>query len=163
MTSFVKIAGGIALFAVSVLEGFYFALKLKWRRDFLSAMGEMLLNLETLIRYSGEDIVSLLSRSAPESISELFVGDDSAPAFWESFVSNIPVSYGLHRSDYDLLREFGSMLGSTDLEGQLSHISQYRELFKLAENNSEKEYLSKGRLYKILGAALGSATFLLFV
>ena len=156
--SLLRIAGALAVLASCIGGGLYFSERIKSRRDFLSELLRLLNNLEIRIRFSGDDLGTLLRLSAPEKLRELF-----EDGLWEDFVARIPRGFALRAEDHVLLRDFGSILGATDTEGQLRHIKMYLGLFEERYNNSVEEYKIKGRLYRILGFALGCALALLIL
>lgn len=137
--------------------GFYYSLRLKYRYEFLSSFNEFLSTLETNIRYNSADIFSLIKSSASESISEYFLkrNEKSFQSYWNSCISALPKRLALKKDDYNLLYEFGRMLGATDIEGQLNHINLYKELIKHNINNSDKELKQKSKLSKLLGLFAG--------
>ncbi len=129
--------------------------RLSFRLEFFEKFSVFLSVLKTQIRYSGDDIFKLVSRSAKGADLEYLCGeaDYSIPfsVFWEKQINNIPKSSGLNNSDKELLIEFGSALGSTDIEGQLKHIELYQKMFAAKLDESKTELQKKSAVYKALG------------
>ena len=75
----------------------------------------------------------------------------------------IPKGYALKKSDTDLLLEFGSHLGKTDVEGQLKHIELYRQLFEKQLEAAEDAIAKKSKLYKTMGLFVGTAAALMMM
>ncbi len=164
MSFWIKIIGSLLLLLSVTVCGFYFSNRLKLRRDFLLAFIEFLTNLETNIRYTSDDIINLVKRSAPNYLTDIFCTDSYVfTDYWTDSLSRIPKSYGLKADDCSLLSEFGKLLGTTDIEGQLNHIELYKTLFKNSLDNSEKEYKSKGKLYRLLGFFCGATLAIMFI
>lgn len=152
----------LALCAVGT--GWFFSYRLKLRRDFLLAFGDFLSTLETNIRYCCDDIKSLVEKSLPDSISDLFVvsaGDFISD--WCRALPQLSVSRGLKTEDLSLLRDFGRLLGTTDIQGQINHIELYKSLFDSQLKKSESEYSAKSRLYKLLGFFAGASLSIMFI
>ena len=68
---------------------------------------------------------------------------------------------GLTGRDRELLENFGSGLGVTDIEGQLAHCGLYEELTKKGLEEAKEEKGKKARLYQMLGFSAGLAAALL--
>lgn len=160
-----KICGIVLIIIFSFLVGYYFSLRLKNRLEFLSGFREFMTALETNIRYNSGDIFTVIKKSLPKKTAEYFKSDNfnSLSEYWESCVTNISNSTALKREDLSLLREFGRMLGTTDIEGQLNHIELYKELINSNINNSIEELKKKGKLFKLLGLFAGIAAALMII
>ena len=157
---------GILLIIISSFSvGWYFSFRLKLRYEFLLSFRDFISTLETNIRYNSGEIIPLIKSSAPKSISKFFMKDDvnNFSAYWSECIENIPQLYALKNEDYNLMFEFGRMLGTTDIEGQLNHINLYKELIKSNLDNSELELKQKSKLSKLLGLFAGLAAALLLI
>ena len=164
MNFLVKLIGALFLLLSATVCGFYLSNRLRLRRDFLLAFSAFLTNLETNIRYTPDDIITLVKRSTPNYLTDIFCAESHAfTEYWTEFVGNIPKSYGLKTDDYSLLSEFGKFLGTTDVEGQLNHIELYRKLLDNLIDNSNIEYKNKGKLYRLLGFFCGAMLAIMFI
>ena len=164
MNFLIKLIGALLLLLSATVCGFYLSNRLRLRRDFLLAFLEFLTNLETNIRYTSSDIITLVKRSSPNYLSDIFYTESHTfIEYWSESIGKIPKSYGLKTDDYSLLGEFGKLLGTTDIEGQLNHIELYKNLFNNALYNSEKEYKNKGKLYRLLGFFCGAVLSIMFI
>ena len=164
MNFLIKLIGALFLLLSATVCGFYLSNRLKLRRDFLLSFTTFLTNLETNIRYTSDDIITLVKRSSPNYLTDIFYTDSQIfTDYWCESVSKIPKSYGLKPDDYSLLNEFGKLLGTTDIEGQLNHIELYNTLFNNSLNNSNKEYKNKGKLYRLLGFFCGAVLAIMFI
>lgn len=156
MSFYLKLLGAVCVFLCSVFVGFSYSDRLSKRKIFLSGFIDFLTALESNIRYNSSEILTLIKSSASPKLKLLFDFDaEDFNSFWQNFIDKIPKSYGLKHEDINLLYDFGGKLGTTDVEGQLSHISLYKELFTISYNNSLEEYKTKSRLRKMLGIFLG--------
>ncbi len=154
------------LAAAGLGAGRLFSGRILRRKEFLAAFGVFLGNLSTAMRYSGDDIFTLVTLSAGE-LSELKLKyDDRHRGFeqtWSKSVSAVSKKYALSSRDVTLLKEFGSRLGKTDLEGQLCHLELYRAMFAAQLAEAEQAVASKAKLYRTLGlfGGVSSAIILL--
>lgn len=164
MNFLIKLIGAFLLLVSSTIFGFFLSNRLKLRYDFLLAFTTFLTNLETNIRYTPDDIITLIKRSTPNYLTDIFCSDSSVLTdYWTESISRIPKSYGLKSDDYSLLNEFGRILGTTDIDGQLNHIELYKSLFNNSLNNSLKEYKNKSKLYKLLGFFCGACLSIMLI
>ena len=133
------------------------------RRNFLRAFIRFLNTLSTALRYSGEDIFTLVTQSA--DFLEMNAAEPSKPfaAVWADAVKPLSRRYALHRQDTELLTAFGERLGTTDLEGQLSHLELYRTLFAKQETKAEDDIGKKSKLYKAMGLFVGVSAAIMLV
>ena len=147
----------------ATMIGFSLSGKLRTRCNFLRAFLDFLCNLEANIRFSGEDIFSLIEKSATNNILDVFKNNTSSKEFWLNSLSKIPFDYGLKNEDFSLLKDFGAVLGLTDVDGQLNHIQLYKNLFDTQLKKAEKEYTSKSKLYKVISFYAGTAIVLMII
>ena len=83
--------------------------------------------------------------------------------FWNSEVDRIPKKVGLNNSDKELLIEFGALLGTTDIDGQLKHLELYGSIFEKRLNDCQAEFRDKSRIYRALGLFGGISTALIIL
>ncbi len=156
------------LVSASFSAGYYMSKSLYRRRDFLSAFIVFLGTLSTEIRYSSDNIFTLVSRCASSDELNCFqpetvVITQPFKNIWNKCVLTIPKAYALKASDVNLLLEFGSQLGATDVEGQLKHIELYTQLFEKQLNSAEEAIAKKSKLYKTMGFFVGTAAALMMM
>lgn len=141
------------------------AKKLYRRRDFLDNFLAFLGTLKTNIRYSGADIFTLLEASADGCGTAWLSGfslERSEPeTAWKRRVDALCDTGD--KTDKSLLLDFGSQLGKTDLEGQLSHIERYQKLFELRLENAAEEIAKKSKLYRAMGLFIGISAALIMM
>ena len=112
------------------------------------------LPVEELIRRHGGELA--LWKPCMESLEQ---GKSFSEA-WNDGVRNSG-KMGLTGRDRELLENFGSGLGVTDIEGQLAHCGLYEELTKKGLEEAKEEKGKKARLYQMLGFSAGLAAALL--
>lgn len=158
---------GCALIALTGFgAGCMLTKRLGARRDFFGKFCVFISLLQTRIRYDSADIFTLVSCCAEGSGLELFESaDDTLPFadFWNSEIEKIPKKAGLNNSDKELLSEFGSLLGTTDVEGQLKHLELYGSIFQKRLNDSQAEFRDKSRIYRALGLFGGISAALIIL
>ena len=140
--------------------------KLGARRDFFGKFSVFISLLQTQIRYNSADIFTLVSSCAMGAGLEYFDGANEAlpfAVFWDDEINKIPKKAGLNNSDKELLFEFGSLLGTTDIEGQLKHLELYESIFKKRLNDCQAEFRDKSRIYRALGLFGGISAALIIL
>lgn len=161
----VKYIGLVMIVICCFGAGYYFSLRLKSRYEFLSSFKDFLSALEINMRYKNTEIFSLIKISSPDLIKSVFKekNDSDFQLYWSNCVAEIPKSYALKEEDYNLLYEFGKLLGTTDTDGQINHINLYQELINTNIDNSLSELKSKSKLFKLLGLFSGLTIALLLL
>ena len=163
-----KLIGSVMLIAASFSAGYCMSKSLYRRRDFLKAFIVFLGRLATCIRYSSDNIFTLVNSCADSAELSCFrpetvVISQPFENIWNKCVLTIPKGYALKKADIDLLLEFGSQLGKTDVEGQLKHIELYRQLFEKQLEAAEDAIAKKSKLYKTMGLFVGTAAALMMM
>ena len=165
--NYFRLSGACLIFISCTLAGFYFSCRIKLKLAFLNGLTDFLTRLETNIRYFSDDIFKLVLISAPSSLAQFFDGfDENKSGFslwWDSAVEKFTKTYSLSGEEYNNLIEFGRLLGTTDTEGQLSHINIYKGIFGLIRDDFHKDCKTKSRLYKTLGFFAGATLALMLL
>lgn len=164
----IKLIGSAMLILSSFSVGYYMSKSLYRRKDFLSSFLIFLNHLATNIRYNSDDIFTLAALCADMEELDNFksITSDRSASFtaaWNKAVLTIPKAYSLKKSDISLLKDFGSELGKTDVEGQLKHIELYKVMFKKQLADAENEITKKSKLYKTMGFFVGTAAALVMM
>lgn len=127
-------------------------------------------NLSTAIRYSGVEIYSLLQQEYKNtkipfiSIAlENLENNYSLYESWYNAVEKMPSAYGLSNQEKSIIIQFGSKLGTTDIEGQSEHCSYFKNLFQEKASLLKNDYYIKSKLYRTLGFFSGLAIALLML
>lgn len=127
-------------------------------------------NLSTAIRYNGADICSLLknesiSNSLPilDDIIKGLENGDALPNCWSLAVAKAVPIYRLSKEDTAIIMQFGNSLGTTDVDGQIEHLSYYKNIFQNKAKILESDYSTKARVYKSLGFFSGMAIALVII
>lgn len=99
------------------------------------------------------------------SAAEILKNDSSrsAASAWEQAVRQCIRRTALNREDEEVLVEFGRLLGSTDLEGQIKNIRLTMEALHLQENKAEESRNKNETMYKSLGILGGIAVVIVLL
>ena len=109
--------------------GFVLSGRLYKRRDFLKSFTEFISLLATNLRYSGDDIFTLVNSCAENSSLDLLLFlecDRPFDELWLERVKQLSSEIPLSKSDISMLNDFGGQLGKTDTEGQLNILNSMR-------------------------------------
>ena len=166
----VRVIGCLMIIISGSLGGIYFSSKLKNRVDFLKDFTSFLKSLKIHLRYTSADIFTILPMCSDSKILKpIFLKmnnintDNSLSEIWNNSFKEIYKQYSLCKSDITAITDFGVTLGKTDVEGQLSHIELYTDIFTKALENAVSEMKTKSRLYKTMGFFLGTSVALMIV
>ena len=85
----------------------------------------------------------------------------SAGDAWEETIDKSQTN--LKEEDKDILKNFGRLLGKTDLEGQISEIKLVQEFLNTQIEIAETERQKNEKLYRTLGGVIGLAIVIILV
>ncbi len=163
----IKLIFSLILIISATLIGNTFSIRLTNRRKTLSSIVSAISRIKTLICFGGMDIKRVVEQCL---CAEDFPLIDSAHLSFTHFdkgfeisVDKISKSFSLTKSDKELLTQFGTQLGSTDVTGQIAHTELYATLFAERLNLVKEQESTKAKLYRVLGFSLGCAISLLIV
>ena len=164
----IKLIFSLVLITVSSLIGNSFSVRLSTRRKTLFSINNAIGRIKTLICFGGMDIYRVCqecfcSAEFPLFERETFSSNKEYDKVFEDNVNRISRSFSLTKDDKELLSQFGSNLGTTDITGQIAHTELYAQLFSERLDMVKSEELKKSKLYRVLGFSLGCAVSLLIV
>ena len=87
--------------------------------------------------------------------------EKSAGEAWEEVIEKTETS--LTDEDKSIIKNFGRMLGRTDLEGQISEIKLVQNFLNTQIEVAEREKQKNEKLYKTLGGVVGLAVVIILV
>lgn len=160
-----KIFGCLLLVAAAFSTGALLSKRLYRRRDFLNRFKTFLQVLKTQLRFHGGDIFSLVNSCIGQSqLPMMFVSDEKPfEICWNEAAECIPHSFSLTGNDIALIRDCGSQLGKTDLEGQLSHLGLIEARLDSLIAEAGESIGKKSRLYKTMGFFVGASAAILLL
>lgn len=164
----IKLLLSIVIITVSFLVGNTFSVRLINRRKTLSGIVAAICRMKTMICFGGADTRTvveecLCGEAFPLISIEAFNGTEAYDKAFEKGVNSIAGSFSLAKEDKELLLQFGTLLGSTDVTGQIAHTGMYTELFGERLNVVKEQESAKSKLYRVLGFSLGCIISLLIV
>lgn len=74
---------------------------------------------------------------------------------WNNMVEEESKNLSLKDDDINLLKTLGNILGKSDVDGQMSEINLFAELFKNQIQKAEQEREKNAKMYKSLGTIIG--------
>ena len=108
------------------------------------------------IVYRKDDIEEIVFNLADDELAPLKNAENN---YYEKIIENL----NFNNKDRELLSSFFKDLGTTDIDGELSHIKMYQELFSEQYKLSKEDIKNKGKLYRMLGLFSGLAFVVLFI
>lgn len=158
--------GCLLVVCTGTMIGFVLSGRLYKRKDFLKSFTEFISLLATNLRYSGDDIFTLVNSCAENSsLDSLLFSECDRPfdELWLERVKQLSSEIPLSKSDISMLNDFGGQLGKTDTEGQLKHLELYEVSFSKQLSSARDAITKKSKLYKTMGFFAGSAIALMMI
>ena len=112
--------------------------------------------LQEKITYRKDDIEKIVFKLADDKLKKKKNAENN---HYEKIIENL----NFNNKDRELLSSFVKVLGTTDIDGELSHIKMYQELFSEQYKLSKEDIKNKGKLYRMLGLFSGLAFVVLFI
>lgn len=149
-----SVAGGIA--------GISFSERLKLNLDFCRNIHEMLMNTAIIIRCRADDVYSISAELKQNNQFRRFTFLQAIPEkynpeenFREIWINAVKSQKNLPDDARSLLCDFGTILGQSDIEGQLVSMEALTENAVILEKKHSEIYSQKGRLYRSVGILFG--------
>lgn len=161
----VKLIFTLVVIISSCLVGNSFSVRLANRRKTLTSIVSAITRAKTLICFGGIDTKRVIEEcfctEAFPLLDTVELKSDNFDVSFKSSVNKISPAFSLNKSDKELLKDFGTNLGMTDVTGQVAHAELYAELFSERLKQVKAQENEKSKLYRILGFSVGSAISLL--
>lgn len=135
--------------------------KLKKRMLLCTEADKVFRLCETMIRSSGTDIYRIITVLKRENytalrfiyrLSEEYSADSDFHSEWRELL--LAETY-IPQEERGILLDFGEVLGTSDIAGQLSSIASQRSLMQECYERSAMEYHGKARFYRSVGVLAG--------
>ena len=97
------------------------------------------------------------------NITENLKNNCSLHESWSNALNSTSALYGLSNEEKSIIIQFGSKLGSTDVQGQTEHCNYFKNLFESKANSLKEDYTTKAKLYRTLGFFSGLAISLVIL
>ncbi|MBR3759601.1 MAG: stage III sporulation protein AB [Ruminococcus sp.] len=165
-----RIIAAFMFAAAGAVSGFSKADKLRNDLELCRETGELLRISAINIRFQALDVYELSGRLKASSelcgltflkkLPDFFSEGENFHDQWKSSVllqGNIP------DDEQRILLGFGDMIGTSDIQGQLSSISSYEAEIEALERKRREDFLRKGRLYRSAGTLFGVMAGILII
>ena len=86
---------------------------------------------------------------------ELAMRHDFSKA-WSDSICDAKSQLALNKGDLETLIWFGTMLGATDIEGQIANCERYGELLSQRLDRAREDKAKRGKMYSSLGILAGA-------
>ena len=158
------------IFIACTYIGLIISNKYKNRVRDLKEFKSILNVINTKIRYTYEPIreiakdISDMNKTCIGEIFEEFyyeLNDKTVTDAWNNSIEKLGNNFS--KEDKSIIKNFGKMLGKTDLEGQVSQITQASEFLNIQIDKAEKERQKNEKLYKSLGMIIGIAIIIILI
>ena len=155
----IKCLGALLILWASGNIGFYFAGKLQKRVKTLETLQNVLQMLETEIIFCATDLSDALKHIAQVAkgpVGDFLLSIDkhlylSAKVAWEKALDTNSAAMNLLAADIEIMRPFGTHLGSTDSENQCKSICHLRQKLHIEEKAAREIVQKNGKMCKSLG------------
>lgn len=152
-----------ALFFIAAggMSGIYKSEKLKTGARLCYEIGELLRQSAIMIRYRALNVYEISNElktmqcckklAFVEKLPSAYVQGEDFHKIWCDLVNGDD----LPDDEKKLLCDFGNILGTSDIDGQLRSIEAMEASLKLLEEKRSNEYALKGKLYRSIGLLFG--------
>lgn len=166
----VRIFACICFVLAGAVVGFILSDKLKLKRESSREIHSMLVQISSLIRYQRLNVYEIVHELNScknykylDFLTRLPERYNPGEDFHEQWSGSLMTDRYLSEDERSLLLNFGSVFGTSDVEGQLMYIESSLESVKALEQRRSEEYQQKGRLYRSLGILFGTMVGIMFI
>lgn len=165
----IRITGVLLIFFSFAFAGMNMSGAMKKKLERLKSYRLMAEETATLIRYRGltvrEIILSLKENSTYSGLVFLNNAEytDRSRSAGEIWTEAVEADFTLSSEEKELLAQFGSQLGTTDTEGQLSVIAVFKETLEGMIKRQSEKYAVKGKLCRSAGILAGAMAGILII
>lgn len=171
----IKLAGGIMVIAASGFIGYILSRDCAIRPQELRDLQGLMQMFENEVCYMSNllsDAFYNISKASSSKVAVFFrsasellkkdVGINASEA-WEQAVRSNIVKTSLSKEDEEILINFGKILGSSDIDGQVMNIKLTINHLKLQERKAEEARKKNEKMYKNLGLLCGLAIVIILL
>lgn len=157
-----RIISAVMFSVAGATAGIFFSERLKSNLDFCRNIHETLLNTAFIIRCRADDVYSISAELKKNNQFRDFTFLKEIPEkynpeenFREIWINAVKSQKNLPDDVKNLLCDFGTVLGQSDIEGQLVSIEALTENAVILEKKHSEIYAQKGKLYRSVGMLFG--------
>lgn len=142
---------------MGLLEAYRLSLRVSQLEKFL----RFVTAVQTEIAFSSLPVHRLVEKHRGEmkllALCAGYCREEEFPQAWRQAVEKGTKGCGLHKDEIQLMEDFGTTLGSTDLAGQVAHCRLTAQLLEAKLDTARQDKGKKARLYSMLGIFFGVA------
>ncbi len=144
-----RIIAGICFSVLAITYGYKKSYDSLNKIRFLKELCDFITYCKEMIRYSRNDIKSIFNRASKKYASLAFLNDSQSSSCLYGYESEI--------------EEFLSLLGKSDLSGQLQLLERYETYFNKEYQSKKEDIKKESKIFKALGIFAGSAVLVIFI
>lgn len=164
--------GALLMLVAGTGMGLYASHRLHRRVLFLEMCDRLLQMLLQEMTYTAQPLPELWQRLAQSEPFSTFSLVQDTTAYWRDIPFATAFAKAVQQAKDtglvspeagEVLIAFAMGVGSTDLEGQTSHVNYHRMLLQNQLEEADRLWQEKGRMYRVLGPAAGMALALVLL
>lgn len=162
----IKIFGMVFLTISGVTTGCYFAEKLLSRVQILASLMILVTEIKTKIEFLQQDLFDIFTSIQTQDSKLLpFINDiaNLKNAYTRENIKGVIYASKIDKQDKQVVCDFFSNLGKSNVEAQSQHCEMYLELLKNRLESAKKEEQQKSRLYRSLGIFASAGVVILLI
>lgn len=169
---FIKYTSILLVFLTSSLIGILYSKKYTNRVNDLQEIKRALNMFKTKIKFTYEpipDAFKEIAISINENIAKIlkkasqYMKEDTVQNAWEKSIQEEKNNTSLTEEDIQIIKKLSTLLGTTDLEGQVNNIDLINEIIDKQIEQARTEKNKNEKLYKTLGAGIGLAISIILI
>lgn len=161
-----RVLAALVIFALGVIMGYTKSTELKKRSQLLTELKQLIRELSVRIAYTAPTLDEL-SEDCGGLFGELLRNERSQAcdirAAWSGAVDRLSEYTFCGGEEAALMRELGSTLGTSDVQGQLSMLDMYAARLSVLSAAAEEALRTKGKMFRSVGALLGAGLAVLVI
>ena len=167
---FIKYCMLFCIFIASTIIGKYISQKYRYRLEELEEIKNALNIFKSKIKFTYEPIPEIfeeISENTNKNISRLFttiikkMEKETASTAWENSIDEF--SGNLNKEDKQTIKTLSKLLGTTDIDGQISQIELTENFLERQINQAQDEKNKNEKLYQKLGMTVGLVIVIILV
>lgn len=158
----IRLAGAVIIGCVCAYYGFYSAIQLRMRRDFLRAMLTALASVENEISFGRLRLRHIFHNLSGRAglygffdMCEKVVESEGIHRAWDNAVKYVSEKVHLKKEDISALSMLGDELGMSDADGQRKALECVCGLLRTNLKDAEEVYGRMARVYRSCGILAG--------
>lgn len=166
----IKYIGIFLVFLISLYIGNLISKKYTLRLKELKEIKNAIDIVESKIKFTYEPLPEIFlqtSKMLSSNISQIFVQASNnmktydAEEAWNNSIDK--TNTNLNEEDIESIKNFGTMLGKTDKEGQINRIELTKTFIEMQIEKARIEEEKNAKMYKTLGAVIGLAIVIILI